>query len=159
VQFFHLAYNFSILIYTIRSTLGVHKLPLSFAMGEWAASHWFATVSLFAIYSVLITISAMAPPFKWQPFLRMVNIPLNWKHMVVGMVKPNWIRQLCRKCGLYDAEIPNFCPFLSVHDSVSTLKGRANKLVQKSGIITPDYALTMPPRKAHEISYYCLWCV
>jgi hypothetical protein len=56
--------------------------------------------------------------------------------MVVGMVKPNWIRQLCRKCGLYDAEIPNFCPFLSVHHSVSTLKGRANKLVQKSGIIT-----------------------
>jgi hypothetical protein len=27
------------------STLGVHKLPLFFAMGEWAASHWFATAS------------------------------------------------------------------------------------------------------------------
>jgi len=43
----------------------------------------------------------MVLPFKsypqgWQIF----NI-LNWKHMVVSMVKPKWILQLCWKCFLY----------------------------------------------------------
>jgi hypothetical protein len=76
----------------------------------------------------------------WQIF----NI-LNWNRMLISMVKPKWILQLCWKCfysGLHmtlECRDTKLWPVSGCYHNVSTLKGRVNKFYWKLAI-TPYFS-------------------
>jgi hypothetical protein len=74
-------------------------------------------------------------PCGWQ----IVNI-LNWNRMLISMVKPKWILQLCWKwfyTGLHrvlECRDTKLWPVSGCYHNVSTLKGRVNKFYWKLAI-------------------------
>jgi hypothetical protein len=50
----------------------------------------------------------MALPFRWHPYVLVFNM-LNWKHMVVTMVKPKWILWVCQKCSYSGLHMTSEC--------------------------------------------------
>jgi hypothetical protein len=68
----------------------------------------------------------MALPLKWHPCILVFNM-LHWKHVVVTIVKPKWILQVCQKCSYSGHHMTLECrhyqtlAHFQVHHNVSTL--------------------------------------